>query len=601
LLSTYGRPEWRRALLLGLLLSAGVGFQLANPQIARIFIDHAQAGEPLERLVWIALLFIGVAVLTQAATVAEAYVAEDLGWRTTNALRADLARHVLDLDASFHTEHTPGELIERIDGDVSAIADFFARFVVQVLGSGVFLLGVLALLYAEDWRIGLLLTVCVLGVLVFMTYGGGFVASRSRTARLAAADLSAFLEERLGGLPDLKANGADDYTLLGLGARLWARFEAVRQSVMAASVFNGVVGLIFVLGTGAALGLSAWLVGAGGMTLGGVYVVFRYTGMLRQPLERLSRQMNRYQQASGGMLRVAELLETPPAVVDGVAEVLPDGALSVELEGVSFAYSSGWRARTTPSRNETSLEREAEPLERESRGEGVELALNDVSLRLAPGEVLGLLGRTGSGKTTISRLLFRLHDPERGTVRLGGIDIRNVPLASLRARVGLVTQDVQLFQGTLRDNVALFDRSLTDSELRGVFKRLELNSWLDALPDALDTQLGAGGRGLSAGEAQLIALARVFLKSPGLVVLDEASSRLDPATEQLLERAVHHLLEGRTGVIIAHRLATVERADRILILDHGRVVESGRRAGLAGSPDSHFARLLKLGLSEALT
>jgi ABC-type multidrug transport system fused ATPase/permease subunit len=603
LLTTYLRPEWRRALLLGLLLSAGVGFQLANPQIARIFIDRAQAGEPFERLVWIALLFIGLAVLTQAATVAETYVAEELGWRTTNALRADLARHVLDLDASFHTEHTPGELIERIDGDVSAIADFFARFVVQMLGSGVFLLGVLGLLYAEDWRIGVLLTLCVLAVLVFLRYGGGSVAARSRTARHAAADLSAFLEERLGGLADLKANGADDYALGGLNTRLWARFEAVRRSVRAGSVFNGVVGVPFVLGTAAALALSAWLVGAGGMTLGGVYVVFRYTGMLRQPLERLSRQMNRFQQASGGMVRVAELLETAPLVVDGATD-LPPGALSVELDRVSFSYSSRWRARSS------SLEGEAELLESNSPetipekagpldGQA-ELVLEDVSLRLEAGEVLGLLGRTGSGKTTISRLLFRLHDPKAGSVKLGGVDVRNVRLASLRARVGLVTQDVQLFQGTLRDNVALFDRSLSDGELRRAFTRLELDSWLDRLPDGLDTQIGVGGRGLSAGEAQLVALARVFLKSPGLVVLDEASSRLDPVTEHLLERAVSHLLEGRTGVIIAHRLPTVERADRILILDTGRVVESGRRTALLADPDSRFARLLRAGMAEAL-
>src|SRR5690349_12348961 len=154
LLAAYLRPEWPRAALLGLVLVAGIALQLANPQIAKAFIDRAQAGEPLRQLIWIALLFLGVALLAQAATVAETYVAEDLGWRTTNALRADLTRHVLALDASFHAEHSPGDLIERIDGDVSAIADFFARFVVQVLGSGVFLLGVLALLYAEDWRIG---------------------------------------------------------------------------------------------------------------------------------------------------------------------------------------------------------------------------------------------------------------------------------------------------------------------------------------------------------------------------------------------------------------------------------------------------------------
>src|SRR5688500_3755261 len=213
LLATYLRPEWPRAVMLGLSLFAGIGLQLANPQIARVFIDHARSGEPLEQLVWIALAFLGAALLTQAAEIAETYVAEDLGWRTTNALRADLTRHVLDLDASFHAEHNPGDLIERIDGDVEAIADFFARFVVQVIGSGVFLLGVLVLLFLEDWRIGALLTGFALAALIFMTRGGGFVAVHAGAARQAAADLSAYLEERLAGLPDLKTSGADAHAM----------------------------------------------------------------------------------------------------------------------------------------------------------------------------------------------------------------------------------------------------------------------------------------------------------------------------------------------------------------------------------------------------
>ncbi|MGH9173283.1 MAG: ABC transporter transmembrane domain-containing protein, partial [Vicinamibacterales bacterium] len=209
LLATYLRPEWPRAVLLGLLLVAGIGLQLANPQIARMFIDQAQAGAPFERLVWIALLFIGIALLTLATTVAETYVAEDLGWRTTNVLRTDLTRHVLDLDASFHAEHGTGELIERIDGDVSAVADFFARFVVQVLGSAVFLLGVLVLLYREDWRVGALLMLFTLAALAFMTWGGGFVGIRARVTRQATAELIGYVEERLAGLPDLKTSGAD--------------------------------------------------------------------------------------------------------------------------------------------------------------------------------------------------------------------------------------------------------------------------------------------------------------------------------------------------------------------------------------------------------
>jgi ATP-binding cassette subfamily B protein len=569
LLATYLRPEWPRAFLLGLLLFAGIGLQLANPQIAKTFIDRAQAGEPLERLIWTALLFLGVAILAQAAAVAETYVAEDLGWRTTNALRADLTRHALDLDASFHAERSPGELIERIDGDVSAIADFFSRFVVQVLGSGVFLLGVLALLWREDWRVGGLLTLFALAALAFMTRGGAFVAVRAGAARQAAADLSGYVEERLAGLPDLKTSGADDHAMRRLHERLAARFWRARASAMAGSLFNGVVGVLFALGTGAALASSAALFGAGAITLGTVYLVFRYTGMLRQPLQRLARQMNSFQQATGGIVRVRELLATRPGVVDGAGATLPRGPLSVELDGVSFAY-------------------EAEPV------------LRGVSCRVEPGEVLGLLGRTGSGKTTISRLLFRMHDPTAGAVRLGGVDVRQARLDALRERIGLVTQDVQLFQGTLRENVALFDRGVPDARLCEVFAELELEEWLRALPAGLDTPLGAGGRGLSAGEAQLVALARVFLKDPGLVVLDEASSRLDPATERLLEGALTRLLEGRTGVVIAHRLATVERADRVLILEDGRGAEFGRRTDLAGDPASRFARLFRAGMAEAL-
>src|SRR5262249_11962171 len=267
-------------------------------------------GERLERLVWPALLFLGVALLTQAASVAETYVAENLGWRTTNALRADLTRHVLSLDGSFHAEHSPGELIERIDGDVSAIADFFARFVVQVLGSAVFLLGVLVLLFREDWRVGALLTLFALAALAFMTRGGGFVAARSGAARQAAADLSGYLEERLAGLPDLKTSGADGYAMRRLHERLAARFHRARASAMAGSVFNGVVGAIFALGTGAALGLSTALYGDGAITLGTIYLVFRYTGMLRLPLERLTRQMHSFQQATRGIVRGREPLAT---------------------------------------------------------------------------------------------------------------------------------------------------------------------------------------------------------------------------------------------------------------------------------------------------
>jgi ATP-binding cassette subfamily B protein len=569
LLVAYLRPQWPRSVLLGLVLLAGIGLQLANPQIVKVFIDQAQGGEPIHGLVWIAVLFLAVALFTQAATVCETYLAEDLGWRTTNVLRADLTRHVLGLDAEFHADHSPGELIERIDGDVSAIADFFASLVVQVLGNGIFLLGVIALLYFADWRIGGLMTGFALAALVYMARGGRLVAVRAGEARQAAADLSGYVEDRLAGLPDLKANGSDAHVMKRLHERLAARYHRANSAAMAGSMFNGGVSVIFAIATGAALALAAALHGIGAVSLGSIYVVFRYMSMLQLPLERLTVQMNSLQQATGGIVRVRELLNTTARVTDGPGRTVPPGALSVEFDMVSFAY-------------------ETQPI------------LHEVSFRVEPGEVLGLLGRTGSGKTTVSRLLFRLHDRARGAIRLGGVDVRDARVDDLRVRVGLVTQDVQLIQGTLRENVALFERSTTDHHLVKVFGNLGLGDWLGALPAGLDTLIGPGGRGVSAGEAQLIALARVFLKDPGLVVLDEASSRLDPSTEQLLEQAIARLLVGRTGVIIAHRLATVEQADAILILEGGQVAEFGRRSDLEGDPRSHLARLLRAGIAEVL-
>jgi ABC-type multidrug transport system fused ATPase/permease subunit len=567
--ATYLRPQRLRLALLAILLLAGIGLQLANPQLARTFIDQAQGGAPSDTLLRLAIAFLVVALLTQLVTIAETYLAEDVGWRTTNALRVDLTRHVLALDDSFHSEHGAGELIDRIDGDVSAIAGFFARFVVHVAGSAIFLAGVLVLLWREDWRIGGLLTIFAAAAVVFLTRGGGFVGARSRDARQASADLSAFLEERLAGLADIKANGADGDAMRRLHVRLAARFRHGRRSVAATSAFTNIVNALFVAGAGASLVASVVLQRSGALTVGALFLVFRYTTMLRLPLERLSRHMNSFQQATGGIVRVRELLATQPRVIDGPGTPVPAGPLSVELDHVSFAYD------TDP-------------------------VLDDVSLSLAPGEVLGLLGRTGSGKTTISRLLFRLHDVSAGAVRLGGSDVRGARLEDLRQRVALVTQDVQLFAGTLRDNVTLFDPTISDAHLRRVFTSLDLDGWIDELPEGLDTLLGPTARGLSAGEAQLVALARVFLKDPGLVVLDEASSRLDPHTESLLEHAVTRLLEGRTGIVIAHRLATVERADSIAILEGGAVAELGRREELAADPESRFAQLLRTGVEEVL-
>jgi len=210
------------------------------------------------------------------------------------------------------------------------------------------------------------------------------------------------------------------------------------------------------------------------------------------------------------------------------------------------------------------------------------------------------LGRTGSGKTTLTRLIFRLYDPTGGRIALGGKDLRETSLQLLRRRIGIVTQDVQLFRASVRDNLTFFDRSIPDKHILSALEELELGDWLRSLPHGLDTQLETGSRSLSAGEAQLLAFARIFLRSPGLVILDEASSRLDPATEQRIERAIDRLLHGRTAIVVAHRLGSVQRSGEILILEEGQVCEYGPREQLACDPGSRFHQLLQTGLEEVL-
>ena len=222
--------------------------------------------------------------------------------------------------------------------------------------------------------------------------------------------------------------------------------------------------------------------------------------------------------------------------------------------------------------------------------------LQNLKFKLESGKALGLLGRTGSGKTTLARLIFRLYDTASGDIRLDGVAIRDAKLSELRERVALVTQDVQLFQASVRDNITFFNSNISDKRIIEVINALELSEWFSKLPDGLDTRLETGGRSLSAGEAQLLAFTRVFLRNPGLVILDEASSRLDPATEQLVERAIDKLLENRTAIIIAHRLGTVERVDDILIMEEGKAVEHNNRLKLLEDPSSRFSELQKTGL-----
>lgn len=569
LLVKYLRLQRGRVLLLAVLLLMNIGFALLNPQIMRFFIDTAQAGGAQTVLLQAALLFLGVAFAGQVTTVLTNYLSEQVGWTATNALRFDLVAHCLHLDLAFHTAHTPGELIERIDGDVEKLANFFTRFTVHILGNALLLIGVLILLFREDWRVGLgLLGFALVALLLLVRLQRRAVPAWEQLRQLEA-EFYGFLGEQLTSTEDVRANGAQAYVMQRFYRLLRSWLPVLRKAHLSGYSMSMVTAAIFTVGTLISFGLGGVLWRNGVLTIGAVYLIIRYTDLIRLPLTHIRTELTDLQQAEASMARIEKLLQTQSQLAEGAGGLLPDGPLAVDFKQVSFSYAAA------------------------------ETVLRDITFQLAPGRVLGLLGRTGSGKSTLARLLLRLYDASSGEIWVGDAPIGKADLATLRRRVGMVTQDVQLFQAAVRDNLTFFNPAISDAQIITVLTDLGLLGWLQTLPAGLDTVLAAGG-GLSAGQAQLLAFARIFLLDPGLVILDEASSRLDPATEQLIEQAVSKLLQKRTAILIAHRLSTVQRADAILILEKGEVLEQGARLQLADDPTSHFHHLLQVGLAEIL-
>jgi ATP-binding cassette, subfamily B, bacterial len=591
LLQTYLTPQWKQALMLLILMLAGVALDLANPQLIRHFIDSALAGTPISTLLMIGATFLAVALLTQLALVVEQYLAGNVAWRATNRLRADLTLHCLTLDLSYHGAHPPGELVERVDGDVAKLSEFFSQFLVRLAGNVLLLLGILLLSFGIEWRIGLALTLFALFALVVLGSLRQIGTSDWEAQSRASAGLFGFLEEYLSGTEDLRANGATAFALRRLAEQQRTLLHATQRAVLRGNLPWGATTILLSVGTAIGLLLGAYLYRAGTLTVGSIYLIFAYTELLRRPLEEIGRQVQQLQQASASVTRIGELLAVQSRISDGDGRELPAGALPIAFESVSFGYQDEPRTEVRGLRTEEQTHPVLSPQSS---------VLSDVSFQLEPGQVLGLFGRTGSGKTTLARLIFRLYDPQGGQITLGGHDLRALRQSQIRRRIGLVTQDIQLFHASVRDNLTFFDPAIADEQIIALLEDLGLGRWFHALPEGLNTRLAPDGGGLSAGQAQLLAFARVFLHNPGLVILDEASSRLDPATERAVEQAVDRLLHERTAIIIAHRLPTVQRADKVLILERGQIVEFGLRRQLADDPDSRFAQLLRTGMEEAL-
>ncbi|MFC9775821.1 ABC transporter ATP-binding protein [Paenibacillus chitinolyticus] len=566
LLRTYLAALRLPVLALCALVALNIGLQLINPQVLRVLIDTGLSSSAAG-IAGPAVLFAGLALVQLLATISADYTGEWIGWTAANRLRADLLEHCLRQDGSFFQAHPAGELIERIDGDVRGLSGFFAMLTVSLCGNLGLIAGVLAVLFYENIWMGAAMTLFVGAAL--LTFGRIREWTLPFWVRVgeAGADFYACLGDQLSHTEDTRSSGAEAYALYKFRRMLRQWFPRHMQAGFGFSLMWAASVVILGLGTVLVLALGTYLWTGHLITVGTLYMMLFYMGLLAGPIEQIRDLIGNLQRAEAHLERIGGLLAEVPVIRDpepGEEAPLGEGPLSVDFRGVRFSYG----------------------------GESGSV-LSDLTFSLQAGQSLGIVGRTGSGKTSVIRLLLRLYDPAEGTVLLGGTDIRRVPLAQLRERVCLVTQEVRILSGSVRDNVTFFAPHIPDERIVEVLDQLGLGDWYRALPSGLDTEIRAEGEGLSAGEAQLLALARIFLRNPSLVILDEASSRLDPSTEEKVQQATNRLLQGRTAIVIAHRLNTLRGVNRILVMDGGRIAEQGSRQALTEQPGSRYSRLLR--------
>jgi ATP-binding cassette, subfamily B, multidrug efflux pump len=580
LLPYLGRDRRRLTLTLVLLLpvalAAAVQPLLVGQAISVLRREPTMpwlAGLAVPQALQLLVLLLLIAVLLRLGLQGiQTFNVQAVGQRLTARIRDDLFAHAMALSLRFHDRTPVGKLLTRLTSDVDALAEVFGSGAVGVLGDLVTLLVIAATMVTIEWRLGLLLLVAQIPVTLGIIWLQGRYRKANYRVREELSQLNADLQENLQGLEVVQMFRRERRNSERFAATTGAYRQAVTGTILYDSAISAFIEWVALVAIALVLALGGSMVTAGVMGLGTLTTFILYSQRLFDPLRQLAERFTQIQGGLTAVERIGELLEEPIEIADPPLPISPGGAsgqaAEVVFEAVSFAY------------------RPDEPI------------LQDFSIRIAPGEHVALVGPTGSGKTTVIRLLCRLYEPQQGRILLDGVDIRDLPLASLRQRLGVVLQDTFLFSGTVADNLRL-DTPISRDQLERTCADLGLNPLLGRLSDGLATELRERGGNLSSGEKQLLAVARVALRNPSVLVMDEATAFMDPSTEATLQRDLDTLLSGRTAIVIAHRLATVEAADRILVLQRGRLVEQGnhRQLRAAGGLYARLAALQERGLA----
>ncbi len=555
----YARPH-RRGLSLMLLASLlEIGLNLARPWPLAILIDNVIGNHPAPAwltalpgagsrhglLAWVAAAEIVIFLAGTLASAASNFLSLKLGQRMTWSLAEDLFRHLQRLSLLFHTRRAVGDLIERVTTDCFSIDTLVTGALLPMVQALVTLIAVFAIMWALEWRLTLLAVGAVPLIVISVRYFGRPMKERSREQRDSEGRMSAIVEQTLGAIPAVQAFTRERYQELRFRQNAEQTVRAYVRAMFAGTWFQLFTGLAIALGTAAVIYVGGTLALEGALTAGAIVVFVSYLGSLYEPIDALSQTAQTVHNAAAETDRVMEILEIEPAVADRPGASARRVAGPIRYEHVDFGY------------------------------EAQRAVLHDVSLRVDPGEVLAIVGPTGAGKTTLASLLVRFFDPGSGTITIGGTDIRDFTLHSLRSQIALVLQDPFIFPATIAENIALGWPYAPRQQIVAAARAASAHEFIERLPGGYDTLVGERGATLSGGEKQRLSIARAFLKDAPLLILDEPTSALDAHTEGLLLEALQRLMAGRITLVIAHRLSTIRTADEILVLQDGRVVERG--------------------------
>ena len=559
-LGPYMRRHWGTALGAGVFLVVSTTATLSLTAAARGVIDRGFSNTAF-------FAAVGVAIALALATGARFYFVNRLGERVTADLRRDLYAHVLSLDPAFFLHTRTGEVLSRMTTDI-ALVETVSGVAVSVAARNLLtLIGAVALLSFVNWKLTLAVLALVPVVLLPLFVVGRLVRRLSTEAQDRFAEAAGYAGETLDQLETVQAFGRERLAASRFSEAVEAAFATSQRRLRARGFMTALVMALVFSGVAGVLWLGAWQVRQGHMT-GGTLLQFLFLSVLAAgAVGALGETWGEVQKAAGAMQRIGELLEAQPTIRPPATPTrLPTPAQGrIAFEGVRFAY---------PGREDLP-------------------ALDGFSLKVEPGETVALVGPSGAGKSTVLRLLLRFYDPQVGSVRLDGVDLREADPAEVRARLALVAQDASLFSGSGRDNIRFGREAASDVEVLAAARAAEALGFLEALPQGLAEPLGERGRSLSGGQRQRLALARALVRDTPVLLLDEATSALDAESERLVQRALETAMAGRTTLVIAHRLATVLRADRIVVMEGGRVVEEGRHADLAAR-GGLYARLADL-------